>query len=491
MERAADLREIDPAGAAAEAADRAGVTRGAFMGSAALAAGMALGLGAGPPGPGPGGRPRPSSTSPCRWSTSRPRSTPRRSAVGHRGGLWRPPRRSAPSSAPTSGRCSTPSAPPQPRSPTSTSGGPPRTTRPSCGPRWPSRTSGRRLSGRAHQAPGAGPHLGGGGVDPHRRGQARRMDPLPRGRAARVGPHRRSDLGARGATARGRDRVRACACARPAAARLASPGDSPRGGAVVVVMAVGAVWGRGGGADPGGAARLPDAAAGLRVGAPEALDEAVGAWAGRPGRCRGGRTARWQAGRRRDRDDDPGGNPEHRRPRRRTRPPGGARRVGAGAAGSPPERDDRLGAAVGAGRVRGRRHAPGGRPGHRVRRPPAWGPDDPVGPGRRSGPRTPPRRRGVLRAQQAHPLCEPGLWSGRVRHQRALAGGFVGIHGTDRPDLLPGRVLHGCIRMRNEDILRLAELLPIGTPCPSGTRDPGLRTALALLCVAAGARRRP
>ena len=62
-------------------------------------------------------------------------------------------------------------------------------------------------------------------------------------------------------------------------------------------------------------------------------------------------------------------------------------------------------------------------------------------------------------------LCEPGLRSGRVRHQRALlAGGFVGIHGTDRPDLLPGRVSHGCIRMRNEDILRLAELPPIGTP---------------------------
>ena len=29
------------------------------------------------------------------------------------------------------------------------------------------------------------------------------------------------------------------------------------------------------------------------------------------------------------------------------------------------------------------------------------------------------------------------------------AGGFVGIHGTDRPDLLPGRVSHGCIRLRN------------------------------------------
>jgi hypothetical protein len=44
------------------------------------------------------------------------------------------------------------------------------------------------------------------------------------------------------------------------------------------------------------------------------------------------------------------------------------------------------------------------------------------------------------------------------------AGGFVGIHGTNRPDQLPGRVSHGCIRMRNEDILRLSKLMPVGTP---------------------------
>ena len=44
------------------------------------------------------------------------------------------------------------------------------------------------------------------------------------------------------------------------------------------------------------------------------------------------------------------------------------------------------------------------------------------------------------------------------------AGGFVGIHGTDRPDLVPGRVSHGCIRMRNADILRLARRMPVGTP---------------------------
>jgi lipoprotein-anchoring transpeptidase ErfK/SrfK len=44
------------------------------------------------------------------------------------------------------------------------------------------------------------------------------------------------------------------------------------------------------------------------------------------------------------------------------------------------------------------------------------------------------------------------------------AGGFVGIHGTDQPQLVPGHISHGCIRMRNSDILRLATLMPIGTP---------------------------
>jgi lipoprotein-anchoring transpeptidase ErfK/SrfK len=44
------------------------------------------------------------------------------------------------------------------------------------------------------------------------------------------------------------------------------------------------------------------------------------------------------------------------------------------------------------------------------------------------------------------------------------AGGFVGIHGTNRPELIPGRISHGCIRMVNADIVRLARLMPIGTP---------------------------
>ena len=44
------------------------------------------------------------------------------------------------------------------------------------------------------------------------------------------------------------------------------------------------------------------------------------------------------------------------------------------------------------------------------------------------------------------------------------AGGFVGIHGTNRPDLIPGRVSAGCIRLKNRAILRLAQLMDVGTP---------------------------
>ena len=44
------------------------------------------------------------------------------------------------------------------------------------------------------------------------------------------------------------------------------------------------------------------------------------------------------------------------------------------------------------------------------------------------------------------------------------AGGYIGIHGTDEPSLVPGRISHGCIRLRNDDLLALARLLPIGTP---------------------------
>lgn len=43
-------------------------------------------------------------------------------------------------------------------------------------------------------------------------------------------------------------------------------------------------------------------------------------------------------------------------------------------------------------------------------------------------------------------------------------GGFIGIHGTNQPELIPGSISHGCVRMRNGAILRLAKLMPLGTP---------------------------
>jgi lipoprotein-anchoring transpeptidase ErfK/SrfK len=43
-------------------------------------------------------------------------------------------------------------------------------------------------------------------------------------------------------------------------------------------------------------------------------------------------------------------------------------------------------------------------------------------------------------------------------------GGVVGVHGTNEPKLVPGRPSHGCIRMHNKDILKLARLMGPGTP---------------------------
>jgi hypothetical protein len=43
-------------------------------------------------------------------------------------------------------------------------------------------------------------------------------------------------------------------------------------------------------------------------------------------------------------------------------------------------------------------------------------------------------------------------------------GGVVGIHGTNEPQLIPGRPSHGCIRMRDPDITKLWSLIGLGTP---------------------------
>jgi hypothetical protein len=43
-------------------------------------------------------------------------------------------------------------------------------------------------------------------------------------------------------------------------------------------------------------------------------------------------------------------------------------------------------------------------------------------------------------------------------------GGYIGIHGTNAPGLIPGHISHGCVRLRNAAILRLARLMSVGTP---------------------------
>jgi len=43
-------------------------------------------------------------------------------------------------------------------------------------------------------------------------------------------------------------------------------------------------------------------------------------------------------------------------------------------------------------------------------------------------------------------------------------GGVVGVHGTDEPQLIPGRPSHGCIRVKNADMVQLWHLIQVGTP---------------------------
>ena len=42
--------------------------------------------------------------------------------------------------------------------------------------------------------------------------------------------------------------------------------------------------------------------------------------------------------------------------------------------------------------------------------------------------------------------------------------GQIGIHGTNNPDSIGNAASHGCIRVNNDVILNLSELLPLGTP---------------------------
>jgi lipoprotein-anchoring transpeptidase ErfK/SrfK len=43
-------------------------------------------------------------------------------------------------------------------------------------------------------------------------------------------------------------------------------------------------------------------------------------------------------------------------------------------------------------------------------------------------------------------------------------GGVVGVHGTNTPWLIGHAVSHGCVRLRNSDVLALRKLVRVGTP---------------------------
>jgi lipoprotein-anchoring transpeptidase ErfK/SrfK len=245
-------------------------------------------------------------------------------------------------------------------------------------------------------------------------------------------------------------------------------------GAIAAAFALAVAAGCGGDAEPatGGAARVPDPReSGLDIGAPRALDEGAGAWAPVA------RTAAVRAA------PAEGATVVARLS---TATPEGTRNIVALAGGE--------GDAVRRGWVRVRVAAlPNGTVGW-VRRSALGGYETvdtrlvldlgaqtiallrdgrqilsaPVGVGTADAP-TPAGEfyvRSVL-TRYASPAYGPVAFGTSARSPTLTdwpAGGFVGIHGTDRPELLPGRVSHGCVRMRNADILRLAELLPVGTP---------------------------
>jgi hypothetical protein len=43
-------------------------------------------------------------------------------------------------------------------------------------------------------------------------------------------------------------------------------------------------------------------------------------------------------------------------------------------------------------------------------------------------------------------------------------GGQVGIHGTNQPSLIPGRISNGCVRLPDARVLELGKRLRVGTP---------------------------
>ncbi len=55
-------------------------------------------------------------------------------------------------------------------------------------------------------------------------------------------------------------------------------------------------------------------------------------------------------------------------------------------------------------------------------------------------------------------------YKGALGTHRLLLGNGYAIHGTNKPETIGRSVSHGCVRVTNEDIARLYQIVPIGTP---------------------------
>jgi len=91
----------------------------------------------------------------------------------------------------------------------------------------------------------------------------------------------------------------------------------------------------------------------------------------------------------------------------------------------------------------------------------------PVGVGKRSTP-TPTGHFWIREGFRVHGVPLYGPYAFGTADYSVLTdwpgGGVVGIHGTDQPNLVPGRPSHGCMRMHNADVSWLAHHMPVGTP---------------------------
>lgn len=55
-------------------------------------------------------------------------------------------------------------------------------------------------------------------------------------------------------------------------------------------------------------------------------------------------------------------------------------------------------------------------------------------------------------------------YAGVLGTHRLLLGDGYALHGTNKPETVGRSVSHGCVRLRNEDIAKLYEMVPVGTP---------------------------